>query len=119
VIKKANNTADNKLKKQAEENTTVVKKKAREPEEVVKEGKPLDHSIKQTQREAVLDSTNFSPIVGLSKGVTKNMGDYQSFRVDCWLVDQVREFESEQVALERLSEIIDDRINTELDRIGD
>lgn len=42
---------------------------------VVKEGVPVEHSEKHFT----------SPCMGMNKGVTVNMGDFQSLRVDVWI----------------------------------
>lgn len=42
---------------------------------VLKEGVPMEHSEKHFSR----------PIMGMNKGVTVNMGDFQSLRVDVWI----------------------------------
>ena len=44
-------------------------------EVVVKEGVPVEHSEKHFSR----------PCMGMNKGVTVNMGDFQSLRVDVWI----------------------------------
>ena len=41
----------------------------------VKDGVPVEHTEKHFN----------SPCIGMNKGVTVNMGDYQSLRVDVWL----------------------------------
>ena len=94
----------------AEENTTVSKRNGKEVE-VVKQGIPLDHAVKQNLL-SPLEQT-----VGLSKGVTVNMGDYQSARVDCWVTTTIEEGETVQQALSRLAEIIDTRIEVEMSKV--
>ena len=76
-----------------------------------KEGLPLDHALKQDPKNLEKDK------IGLSKGVTVNLGDYQSMRVDCWLTTSLIEGETEQQALNRISTIIDDRVNLEVDKV--
>ena len=46
-------------------------------------------------------------IVGASIGITKNMENYESLRVDCWLTDTVKENETVEQAYERILGIID------------
>lgn len=88
----------NTLKKQAKQNLSVKHNK-----EVEKEGVPLDHSPKHGV-----------PIqartVGMNKGITRNMGDFESLRVDVWLTDFVADDETPQEALARVEEIIDETL---------
>ena len=107
VTKKAEDT---KLIKKAEENTTVERKDGKYTVEK-KDGLPLDHAMKQDPKNLETDK------IGLSKGVTVNLGDYQSMRVDCWLTTSLKDGETEQQALNRISTIIDDRVNLEVDKV--
>lgn len=93
VPKKANGKS---LKTRAAENTTITKKVAREDPETIKSGTPLDHTIKREPA-----------TVGMSKGVTKNMENYESLRVDVWLTDTVSPDETIEQAYARIEEVID------------
>ena len=84
----------------ARKNTTITKKVGREEPTVIKAGTPLDHSVKHNSYEG----TKF----GMSKGVTKNMDNYESLRVDVWLTSEVLEGESIREAYTRVEEIIDE-----------
>lgn len=84
------------LKAKAVRNTTVSRNKS-----TVKEGIPNDHSVKH-------GVPIQSRTVGMSKGVTRNMGDYESLRVDVWLTDYVQDNETYQEALSRVEGIIDE-----------
>lgn len=84
------------LKEIASENTQVTKGTSNN-QEVLKEGTPNDHSIKHLS----------TKIVGASIGITKNMENYESLRVDCWLTDTVKENETVEQAYERILGIID------------
>ena len=86
-----------KLRKKAEENTSVIKRANRE-DTIVKESTPLDHSVKHLNGKQV----------GLSVGVTKNMDNYESLRIDVWLTDTVNEDETEKEAYERVFGVVDD-----------
>lgn len=88
----------NTLKKNAEANTSVKRGK-----EVIKEGVPLDHAPKH----GVPIQTRS---VGMNKGITRNMGDFESLRVDVWLTDFVADDETPQEALARVEEIIDETL---------
>lgn len=84
------------LKKKATENTNI-KKKSSGAEETLKSGNPLDNNVKQKH----------SRVVGMSKGVTKNMENYESLRVDVWLSDEIAENETPAEALQRIEAFID------------
>ena len=89
-----------KQKENARKNTTITKKVGREEPEVIKSGAPLDHSMKHEPQSSVK--------FGMSKGITKNMGDFESLRVDVWLTSEVLEGESIKEAYARVEEIIDE-----------
>lgn len=88
------------LKQKAEANTTVTKKTGREAPTVVKQGVPLDHSVKHD----AFENAKF----GMSKGITKNMDNYESLRVDVWLTSEVLPGESIKEAYARVEGIIDE-----------
>lgn len=95
------------LKAQAVENTTVTRGSKREGYTTVKAGKPLDHEAKQSIAKKKND-LYVGQTFGISKGVTKNMDNYESLRVDCWLSDVVREGETVQEAFARVESIVDE-----------
>ena len=95
------------LQAQARENTTITRGSKREGYTTVKSGKPLDHEVKQTTAKKKNDLF-VGQTFGISKGVTKNMDNYESLRVDCWLSDVVREGETVQEAFARVESIIDE-----------
>ena len=84
------------LKEIASDNTQVTKGTSKN-QEVLKEGTPNDHSIKHLS----------TKIVGASLGITKNMDNYESLRVDCWLTDTVSDNETVEQAYERILGVID------------
>lgn len=86
------------LKKKAKENTTVTKKSSG-VEETIKKGTPLDHALKHDPK--------VRTTIGMSKGVTKNMDNYESLRVDVWLSDEIRENETPEEAITRIESFID------------
>lgn len=86
------------LKAKAHENTTVSKNK-----KVVKEGAPLEHSPRHG---VPLQSRS----VGIAKGITRNMGDFESLRVDVWLTDYVQDDETQEEALARIGAIVDETL---------
>lgn len=92
------------LKNQVEENTTVTRKKSLGGTETLKSGKPLDHEQKHQAHKCAC-ATKSNEVVGVSLGITKNMDNYESLRVDCWLSDEVQEGETKKEALKRLTEI--------------
>lgn len=85
------------LSVKAKENASVVKKNSDKTEDVLKEGTPLDHSTKHSSTRSV----------GVSIGVTKNMGDYESLRADVWLTDEIKDNETPEKAYERVIRIVD------------
>ena len=85
------------LKEIASENTQVTKGTSKN-QEVLKEGIPNDHSVKHLTNDRV---------VGASVGITKNMDNYESLRVDCWLTDTVADNETVEQAYERILGVID------------
>ena len=84
------------LKKRAENNMSIKRGK-----EEVKKGVPFEHS----QKHGVPIQAR---TVGMNKGITRNMGDFESLRVDVWLTDYVGENETHEEALERVESIVDD-----------
>ena len=94
------------LKEEAEKNTTVQKGSKREGYTIVQQGVPLDHDTKQ---KTAKDKNPYEgQTFGMSKGITKNMDNYESLRVDCWLSDIVREGETVEEAFTRVEAIIDE-----------
>lgn len=51
----------------------------------------------------------------MSKGITKNMDNYESLRVDVWLTDEVAEGETVEQAYNRISalltEVLEETVN--------
>ena len=70
-----------------------VSKGTKANSEVLEKGTPNDHHVKQMM------SPNF---VGANLGVTKNMDNYESLRVDVWGVEEVLDGESKKDAFTRL-----------------
>lgn len=86
------------LKQQVIDNTTVTKG-TKNNQDTLMTGTPNDQSRKH----------ELSPnTVGMNLGVTKNMSNYESLRVDCWGVEEVREDETKQQAFERLIGVLDE-----------
>lgn len=87
--------ANKALKTAAMKNVTASRKVLGQESEPIIEGEPLDHSRKHYPYE--------SAKVGMSKGITKNMGDYESLRVDVWITDEVAQGETVEDAYNRIS----------------
>lgn len=101
------------LTKRAVENTTIKKAVAKEEPVVLKAGVPVDHTRKH-------DPKTTQTTVGMSKGITKNMGDFESLRIDVWLSDNVRPDETPEQAIERVESFIDTALENALyNTIGD
>lgn len=100
-----------KLKSKAKKNTRV-EKKTKEGVEVIKEGTPKEHSISHN-----VNREGYNPrTVGVNLGITKNMDNYESLRVDCWLTDEVLEGESHSEAYQRVSEVAYAQLQEEVAR---
>lgn len=85
------------LSERASENTTVTRGTSKN-QSTLKQGVPNDHSRKHMSD---------TPVVGVSIGITKNMDNYESLRVDCWLTDVVSEEETVEQAYERVVAVVD------------
>jgi hypothetical protein len=84
--------------KQAKNHAQVVVNNSRKKEQtVIKEGVPLEESNKH------LNNTS-TPNVGVSLGITKNMGNYESLRIDTWVSSPVEQGETTQEAYNRVVE---------------
>lgn len=94
------------LKKTLKSNTTSSIKHEDGSVETIKEGNPLDHVVKRVPG-----------VVGVSKGITKNMSNYESFRVDAWITDTVQSGETEKDALLRLSKLIEEHLLYEVENL--
>lgn len=106
AMKTLKSQQNNRLKEEAENNTTVQKGSNREGYSTVKQGVPLDHDTKQKTAKGknLYEGQTF----GMSKGITKNMDNYESLRVDCWLSDTVHEGETVEEAFTRVEAILDE-----------
>lgn len=91
------------LKDKALENVSVSRKTS-EGVEVLKAGTPLDHSKKHIPYEGSM--------FGVSKGVTKNMDNYESLRVDVWLNDTVQKGETLPEAVERVDSVLNELLES-------
>lgn len=100
ITKSLKKTVNKSLESQAKENTTVTKGTKRD-QKVEKQGTPLDHANKHKPQDTV---------VGVSLGVTKNMDNYESLRVDCWLIDTVKDGESVEQAYNRVVGVVDKQL---------
>lgn len=99
------------LKKAAVKHTSVTHRANRE-DEVLKEGIPLDHSIKHFPQE------ERPAIVGANVGVTLNMDNYESVRIDCWLSDEVQKGESKEDAFSRVLAIVQKQVQDTAEQYG-
>ena len=70
-----------------------------------KVGNPINHSKTSTG------------MVGMAKGITKNIGDYEFIRVDAWFTDGVRDKETLEDAFARISEMLDEVLSEEVERL--
>lgn len=100
-----------KLSDKAEKNTTIVRKIGNAEPFENKEGNPLDKTVKT--------SPHSCAVVGMSKGVTKNMGDFESLRVDVWLSDSVNEGETPEEAMQRVESFLDEALEKAVSNVID
>lgn len=92
-VKKELNTTN-----EVEINTRVTKKSSGVETTLVDEGKHLNSSTKR-------DILNPNKFVGINIGITKNLDNYESLRVDVWIADNVQEDETHADTLQRLTDI--------------
>ena len=83
----------------------------RKQAKVVKQEQPLDHANKQNKPKQE------PRMVGVSLGMTKNMDNYESLRIDVWCTDVVHDGESFDQAFERVSDLCKARIDYEIEEI--
>src|SRR5574344_1202918 len=86
-------------KKVIKKNTTVKKKVGKDPEQVLQEGEPIPPRFSTANQ------------VGLNVGVTINLGDFQSLRIDCWISEEVKEGDNRQEIFNSLVKEIRDNID--------
>ena len=79
-------------------NTRVTKKSSGVEETLVDRGNHLNSSNKR-------DILNPNKFVGINIGITKNLDNYESLRVDVWIADNVQEDETHADTLQRLTDI--------------
>lgn len=96
---------------EAKTHAKVVHKKDRK-ENVIKNEEPLDHTNKHQ-----LPYTKSNKVVGMNLGVTRNMENYESLRVDVWCTDEVQENETFEDALDRISGLVKSRLDYEIEDI--
>ena len=86
-------------KKVVKENTTVKKKVGKDPEQVLQEGEPIPPRFSTANQ------------VGLNVGVTINLGEFQSLRIDCRISEEVKEGDNRQEIFNSLVKEIRDNID--------
>lgn len=108
-MKKLKSQQVEQVQAQARDNTTVSRGNNRDGYKTVKSGKPLDHEVKQSTAKTKNDLF-VGQTFGISLGCTLNMGDYESFRIDCWLSDTVQEGETVEQAFLRVQGILENQV---------
>lgn len=99
--------AEDSLKKKADENTTVTVGTSKS-KKTAKQGNPSDHHRKQSNTGADVNAQQ--TVVGVNVGITKNMDNYESLRVDCWLTDTVKDGETVEQAYDRILGVVDSQL---------
>lgn len=100
-------TSKKSLSKVARANTTVSKK-SDGMEKILKEGVPFDPNVKYKAN-----------TIGMAKGITKNMDNYESLRVDCWLsleLDKSMNPDDVYEVFDNMSEIIENQLEEEINK---
>ena len=93
----------------------LPRKKPNKTAEVLVKG-VADHVTKQGERNNTLAVGECR--VGCSKGVTLNMGNYQSARIDFWMERVVEDNEHEKIkAYSEMVDCLDDLITQEVDSL--
>ncbi len=87
------------LKKEIEKNIHITRGNSKE-RKVLKESNPVSISKKINPHSPV--------IIGLNKGVTKNMDNFESLRIDVWFSTPLAEGVDPKDGYSEISDIIDD-----------
>ena len=93
----------------------VLKKRAKDSVSVVKNKEVQKSGVVASLSEKIADKKE-ARVVGVSKGATVNMGDYESLRIDIWLSDYIQEDETPQQACGRVSAIVTKLFTEELEK---
>lgn len=96
ALKAVRKRSTQELKEQAQASVNIQNKKG-----IVKKGLVSSPEVKHPTGDKII-----AKVVGLSKGVTLNMENYESMRVDAWLSDSVADDETEMQAFNRISNIL-------------
>lgn len=112
AIKKKKSVISKAVKEEPKKTHARVTHKASGKETVIKDEKPLTQTDKHT-----LPYKPTNRIVGMNLGVTRNMDNYESLRVDVWATDEVKEGETYEDALNRVSDLVKARIDYEIEDI--
>lgn len=68
------------------------------------DGAPLTESVKHKPNLGVTRT------VGASVGLTINLGNFESYRIDCWATDEIRNGESAREAIQRVQKVLDNHV---------
>lgn len=95
--------------KETVKNNAVVSKGNRKSSNVLQEGVPAD--ISEKTKDGKNNKIVGTKIVGINKGITKNMDNYESLRIDVWCSDTLEDGETLKQGIQRLNEIVDEALN--------
>ena len=102
------------LKSKAKENAQVTIGQANNMS-TIKSGTPL---ALKTSLPIPVDNGDSSRVkIGVAKGVTKNMDNFESLRVDVWLEDYKQDGESIDEAYVRIGAIVDEELQNQVNSI--
>ncbi len=87
------------IKKAIKGNAYVTKGNSKE-QKIIKEGNPVSVSEKI--------NPHSSAVIGLNKGITKNMDNFESLRIDVWFSTQLAKGVEPKDGYSEISDIIDE-----------
>lgn len=108
------------LKSIAQSHANVERGNNKNGFETVRQGVPLakKYSTVHQNVEGNIEEIHQTPTkIGVSKGITKNMDNYESLRVDVWLEDYVNMSETLEQAYIRLGSVVDAELQNQVNSI--
>ena len=92
------------IKKQAEETTTILDGSPKMGYITRKEG------VQLTQNDKTKPSLGTVNTVGVSVGTTVNLGNFESYRIDCWATTEILAGETAKQAIEKVQKVLDNHV---------
>lgn len=104
------------LKKKASDSVEAIFKNVDKEEKVIEKGTHVSNLDKTTPHTDSQVGIVTPKTIGISKGVTLNMGDFQSLRVDVWLSDSVEDDERIEDAFKRVNDVLDEQLKITVEK---